>query len=123
MAYINGRNARIRIGLSVIQDAFNFSYTGSAERVEVTALGDTEDQYINGLEEGSISFEYYLDDEASVQSNIQEGATVGLTVNLDGAGNPQLGGSMYIDEVSYNVSVKEPDTVSVSGTGYLIVSK
>lgn len=126
MTYIVGRSGVLQAGAGVIEGVFNFSVSSTDERIEITSLGSTEKEYMNtGLDDASISFEFYLDPDASANTNImQEGQSFAYLMRFDDLNlDPYVNGNMYIDEVSVSVGVNDAVTVSISATGTATVVK
>jgi len=114
-----GRTGKVFINQIEIGDTYNFTSSATKERIEVTAFGDDSKQYLGGLQDGSVSFDCYLNDGDSGQALLQEGTNVNIVCGFNGTESaPMVSGLVYLDEVSYSAGVNDPVQVSVSATGH-----
>lgn len=120
MPNYTGRTGRLQVNGTDVGDVYNLSASGTKERIEVTAFGDTAKSYLGGLKDATVSFDCYLNDSDAGQALLVAGTTRSLLFTFENGvgGSPYIiSASLYIDEVSYSSSVSDPVTVSVSATG------
>lgn len=110
MATYTGNDGVVKIGTNTVAEVVSFSITENADRVEDTALGDTNRTYKSGLQEVSGTIECHFDD---TDTNGQEAMDVGSTVSLvlwptgAGTGNPEWTVNATILSVATNVQFNE----------------
>ena len=114
MATVKGDNGVVRIGSTDVGEVTAFEINETADRIEDTALGDTNRTYKAGLADvgGSISCWY---DSSEQGGTTGQGAlkTVGSTVSLllrpegTGTGLPEWQISAQITEITTSVAFNE----------------
>lgn len=121
MAKYVGREGALFIDGVEIGGCNSVSTSANKERLEVTAFGDSSKAYLAGLQDGSVSFDFFLDNADAGQNALAEGNNVTFVVGFAGtASAPMVSGLIYIDEVSYNAGVQDAVTGSVSATGHVV---
>ena len=79
MATVTGNDGVVLIDTNVVAEVTSFTINENADRIEDTALGDSNRTYKAGLADVSGSIECWYDKS---DTNGQEAMTVGSTVNL-----------------------------------------
>jgi len=124
MARIHGRDGRLYVGLAsstadaeAVVNLTSWDISFAADRVDVTALGDTSKQYVQGLKDAQGNFNGWYDTaSAQLYTPANDGdarraywypdATVGTA-------GPYWFGTAFFD---FSVSVGVADAVNVSGS-------
>jgi len=110
MATYTGNDGVVKIGTNTVAEVTSFTVTENADRVEDTALGDTNRTYKSGLSDVSGTIECHYDD---TDTSGQGAMTVGSTVSLvlwplgAGTGNPEWTVSATILGINTTVQFNE----------------
>lgn len=110
MATYTGNDGVVKVGTNTVAEVTSFTVTENADRVEDTALGDTNRTYKSGLSDVSGTIECHYDD---TDTNGQGAMTVGSTVSLvlwplgAGTGNPEWTVSATILGINTTVQFNE----------------
>jgi len=115
MATYTGNDGVVKIGTNTVAEVTSFTVTENADRVEDTALGDTNRTYKSGLSDVSGTIECHYDD---TDTNGQGAMTIGSEVSLvlwpigSGTGNPEWTVTATI--LGINTTVQFNEIVSAS---------
>lgn len=110
MATYTGNDGVVKVGTNTVAEVTSFTVTENADRVEDTALGDTNRTYKSGLSDVSGTIECHYDD---TDTSGQGAMTVGSTVSLvlwplgAGTGNPEWTVSATILGINTTVQFNE----------------
>ena len=114
MATVKGDSGVIRIGSNDVGEVTSFSINETADRIEDTALGDTNRTYKAGLAEVTGTLEAWYDSSEQAGTTGQGALkTVGSTVSLSlrpegtGTGLPEWTVSAQITEIVTEIAFNE----------------
>lgn len=115
MATVTGNNGIVKVGTNTVAEVTAFTITENADRIEDTALGDSNRTYKAGLNEVSGTIECWYD---SSDTNGQGAMTIGSSVSLvlwpegSGTGNPDWTVTATILSIETSVQFNEIVTAS-----------
>ena len=110
MSTYTGNSGVVKIGTNTVAEVVGFSVTENADRVEDTALGDSNRTYKAGLTDVSGTIECHFDPP---DTNGQVAMTAGATVSLvlwpegSGTGNSEWTVSATVLSINTNVAFNE----------------
>lgn len=115
----HGSKAKFYLGTTDISEYLtSVELGGELDTAEVSALGDTNKQYVVGLQDASISVEGNLSKEADAAFTALFGQTVGTAFKYfpvgSAAGLRQVSGSVYMSEYSPSTPVDDKGSFSSS---------
>jgi hypothetical protein len=126
MAVQHGRSGLIHIATVAAGHVTSWSYSETAEEVEITEMGDTAKSYQAGLRDGTFNFEGYWDPADAGLEDFDDafaaGTAVTVTVYPTGvttAGAPTISGSLTVNNKEINSGVDQMITVKFSGRGFM----
>lgn len=119
MAESHGSKAKFWIGTTDLSSYLtSVELTGEADTAEVSALGDTNKQYVVGLQDASISLEGNFDTTVYTLLSGMFGATAGTAFKYFPAGSvsglAQVSGSAYLSEFSPSTPVDDKGSFSAA---------
>lgn len=104
-----------------IGEVRSYTFDGSADTIEDTAMGDTARTYKAGLKNSTLSIEAYYDSSDSAQEDLANGAVVDFELHPEGtgAGTPVISGSGVVNASnisgSFDGMVEASFTIQISG--------
>jgi len=99
----------------------SYTFDGSADTIEDTAMGDTARTYKAGLKNSTLSIEAYFDSSDTAQADLANGSEVDFELHPEGTGTgtPVYSGSGVVNASnisgSFDGMVEASFTIQVSG--------
>lgn len=115
MATHTGNSGVVKVGTNTVAEVVSFSVNENADRVEDTALGDTNRTYKAGLTDVTGTIECHYDpSDTNGQAAMTAGANVSLTLWPQGAGSGNAEWTVSATILSIVTTVQFNEIISVT---------
>lgn len=115
MSTYTGNSGVVKVGTNTVAEVTAFSVNEGADRIEDTALGDTNRTYKSGLTEVTGSIECHYDPtDTNGQVAMTAGSEVSLTLWPQGAGTGNAEWTVTATILSVNTNVTFNEIITIS---------